>query len=220
MSDNVAGQLTKSFDGAEAIAQEYPQYASQITAAAKTSFLQGDQWAYLAGIVAVLLGAVVVARFFPRFEREQELLAAYQAEDSASGRPGHPCRRAREPEPGVTTAPEREEPVFLEPRWPIVATLGFFIAISIVLRVAVPNRSSLGPAWLVPAVEVGLLLVLLAADPARVSGRRRWLRTARHCARRPARLRCAGVHGPADRRPGRGHQGDELGERRCSRRAH
>ncbi len=81
VSDSVAGQLTKSFDGAEAVAQQYPQYSSQITAAAKKSFLQGDQWAYLAGIVAVLLGAVVVARFFPRAEREQELLAAYQAED-------------------------------------------------------------------------------------------------------------------------------------------
>ena len=73
-------------------------------------------------------------------------------------------------------APEPEERVFLEPRWPIVATLGFFITVSIVLRVAVPHRSSLGPDWLVPTVEIGLLIVLLAADPARVSGRRRWLR--------------------------------------------
>ena len=73
------------------LAQEYPQYSSQITAAAKTSFVQGDRWAYLAGIVAVLLGAVVVARFFPRFEREQELLAAYQAEDR---RPADPDTRA------------------------------------------------------------------------------------------------------------------------------
>lgn len=77
----------------------------------------------------------------------------------------------------MTTAERnREERVFLEPRWPIVATLVFFIAISVVLRVAVPDRSSLGPVWLVPAVEVGLALVLLAADPARVSGHRRWLR--------------------------------------------
>ena len=66
--------------------------------------------------------------------------------------------------------------MFLEPRWPIVATLAFFIAISIVLRVAVPDRSSLGPVWLVPAVEVALVLVLLAADPARVGGHRRRLR--------------------------------------------
>jgi hypothetical protein len=68
-----------------------------------------------------------------------------------------------------------ERPV-LEPRWPIAVTLGFFIAVSIVLRVVVPHRSSLGPDWLVPAFEIGLLVVLLAADPARVSGRRRWLR--------------------------------------------
>jgi DHA2 family multidrug resistance protein-like MFS transporter len=81
VSDSVANQLTKSFDGADAIAQQYPQYASQITAAAKTSFLQGDQWAYLAGIGAVLAGAAIVAVFFPSFERENELLAEYQAED-------------------------------------------------------------------------------------------------------------------------------------------
>jgi hypothetical protein len=73
-------------------------------------------------------------------------------------------------------ATEPDERVFLEPRWPIVATLGFFITVSIILRLAVPDRSSLGPDWLVPAVEIGLLAVLLAADPARVSGRRRWLR--------------------------------------------
>src|SRR4051794_7862242 len=52
VSDNVAGELTKSFSSADAVAQQYPQYATQITAAAKASFLHGDQWAYLAGIVA------------------------------------------------------------------------------------------------------------------------------------------------------------------------
>ena len=46
---------------------------------------------YLAGIVAARLGAVVVARFFPRAEREQELLAAYRAEDR---RPADPDTRA------------------------------------------------------------------------------------------------------------------------------
>jgi hypothetical protein len=80
----VQSELTKSFDGAEAVAQQYPQYAQQITAAAKTAFLQGDQWAYIAGIVAVLLGAGVVAFFFPRAERERELLARYRDEDAGS----------------------------------------------------------------------------------------------------------------------------------------
>jgi MFS transporter, DHA2 family, multidrug resistance protein len=84
VSDSVAGELTKSFDGAEAVAQQYPQYASQINAAAKASFLAGDQWAYLAGIVATLIGAAIVACFFPRLELEKELLAAYQAENARS----------------------------------------------------------------------------------------------------------------------------------------
>jgi MFS family permease len=83
ITNSVQSQLTKSFGGAEAIAQQYPQYASQITAAAKTSFLQGDQWAYLAGIVAVLLGAALVFFFFPRKEQEREMLARFQREDAA-----------------------------------------------------------------------------------------------------------------------------------------
>ena len=81
VTTSVENQLTKSFDGAESTADQYPQYASQITAAAKTSFLQGDQWAYLAGIVAVLLGALLVFVCFPRVEREKTLLAEYQADD-------------------------------------------------------------------------------------------------------------------------------------------
>ena len=75
-----------------------------------------------------------------------------------------------------TTTEQGEERLVLEPRWPVAVTLGFFIAVSIILRVAVPHRSSLGPDWLVPAIEIGLLVLLLAADPARVAGRRRWLR--------------------------------------------
>jgi DHA2 family multidrug resistance protein-like MFS transporter len=81
VSDSVESQLTKSFAGAAAVAQRYPQYASQITAAAKASFLSGDQWAYTAGIVAIILGAVLVFFMFPKKDDEQRLLAAYHAED-------------------------------------------------------------------------------------------------------------------------------------------
>jgi hypothetical protein len=63
-----------------------------------------------------------------------------------------------------------------EPRWPVALTLGGFIALSIVLRVAQPGRESLGPVWLVPGIEFGLLVVLVLADPASIEGRRRWLR--------------------------------------------
>jgi MFS transporter, DHA2 family, multidrug resistance protein len=82
VTDGVASQLTKSFAGAEEIAEQNPQYASQITAAAKESFLDGADWAYTAGIVAILLGAVLVFFRFPRREDEQRLLAQYHAEDT------------------------------------------------------------------------------------------------------------------------------------------
>src|SRR5215203_261433 len=84
VSDNVQGELTKSFSSASAVAEKYPQYAAQITAGAKQAFLDGDQWAYVAGIVAILLGAAIVFFFFPKKEDEQRLLAEYNVQDTAA----------------------------------------------------------------------------------------------------------------------------------------
>jgi len=75
-------------------------------------------------------------------------------------------------------AGEGDEPTFVEPRWPVALVVATFIAISVALRIAVPNRESLGPHWVVPAIEMGLLVCLVLADPAHVAGRRRWLRRA------------------------------------------
>jgi hypothetical protein len=72
----------------------------------------------------------------------------------------------------------REEPRFVEPRWPVALALATFIAISITLRVVEPDRPSVGPRWLVPAIEFSLLVLLIAADPARIAGHRRWFRRA------------------------------------------
>jgi MFS family permease len=85
VNETVQNELTKSFSSAEATAEQFPQYTSQITAAAKQSFLDGADWAYTAGIVAVLLGAVLVFFLFPGKEGEERLLERYQAEDE--GRP-------------------------------------------------------------------------------------------------------------------------------------
>jgi MFS transporter, DHA2 family, multidrug resistance protein len=84
ITDQVQAELTKSFSSAADTAQQYPQYQSQIVAAAKSSFLQGDDWAYIAGIVAILLGAVLIFFLFPKKEQEEELLARYHAEDTAA----------------------------------------------------------------------------------------------------------------------------------------
>jgi MFS transporter, DHA2 family, multidrug resistance protein len=97
ITDSVQSQLTKSFDGAEAIAQEYPQYSSAITAAAKTSFLQGDAWAYSAGIAAVLIGAVIVFFLFPKKDDEERLLESYRVLDQAA--PGPAAVTPTEPGP-------------------------------------------------------------------------------------------------------------------------
>jgi MFS transporter, DHA2 family, multidrug resistance protein len=81
ITDEVQAELTKSFSSAVDTAQQYPQFESRIVAAAKSSFLQGDEWAYVAGIVAILLGAALIFFLFPTREREAELLAHYHAED-------------------------------------------------------------------------------------------------------------------------------------------
>jgi MFS family permease len=87
ITDNTATQLTKSFAGAEDVAEQHPQYADAITAGAKSSFLDGADWAYTAGIVAILLGAVLVFVLFPKKDDEERLLAQYHAEDTSAAEP-------------------------------------------------------------------------------------------------------------------------------------
>ncbi|HET7053743.1 MAG TPA: MFS transporter [Solirubrobacterales bacterium] len=82
VTENVEGELTKSFSSAANLAQEYPNHASQIVEAAKASFLKGDKAAYIAGVLAVGLGAALVFFLFPKKDEEQALLAHYAAEDA------------------------------------------------------------------------------------------------------------------------------------------
>ena len=85
VSSSVQSELTKSFASAADTAKRYPpNVQDQIVAAAKASFLHGDQWAYLAGIIAVLLGGALVWFMFPKREAEQQQLAAYAAQDAAA----------------------------------------------------------------------------------------------------------------------------------------
>jgi hypothetical protein len=81
ITDSTQAQLQLSFASAENLAKQNPQYASQITSAAKSSFLDGDNWAYVGAMVAILVGMALVFFFYPRKEREEELRAGYHASD-------------------------------------------------------------------------------------------------------------------------------------------
>ena len=82
ITTSVQNQLTKSFAGAEAIAAQYPQYATPDPAGAKASFLDGDRWAYLAGIIAVLSARRSCSSLFPSSDEERRLLESYHEEDT------------------------------------------------------------------------------------------------------------------------------------------
>jgi Na+/melibiose symporter-like transporter len=97
-------ELTKSFSSAADTASRYPaSVQDNIVAGAKTAFLQGDQWAYTAGIGAVLVGAILVFLCFPKKREEEELLARYHAEDTT--------------QPARPTSPESAQaPILVLPR--------------------------------------------------------------------------------------------------------
>ena len=83
ISDSTEATLTKSFSSATNLASSYPpQTADAIIAGAKSSFIDGQDWAYFAGLLAILLGAVLVFFMFPRQQREEELLVEYNQQDS------------------------------------------------------------------------------------------------------------------------------------------
>ncbi len=68
-------------------------------------------------------------------------------------------------------------PRVVEPRWPVGLAVAVFIALTLVLRLSLPHRLSIGPDWLLPSVEFVLLIALLTADPARIGhSRAKWLR--------------------------------------------
>ena len=91
VTDATQAQLQLSFASAEDLAQQNPQYASQITAAAKQSFLDGGDWAYVGAMVAIAAGMALVYFFYPRHEREEELRAGVPRQ-GRRGRAAGPTR--------------------------------------------------------------------------------------------------------------------------------
>jgi hypothetical protein len=77
-------ELQLSYSSAADLANQYPQYSTQIIAAAKASFLHGDQEAYAAGLIAVLIGGALVFVRFPKKQDEERLRAEYHSEDAVA----------------------------------------------------------------------------------------------------------------------------------------
>jgi len=108
MTSTFGALLTAGYASAmgAALAGTSPR-ASQITAAAQSSFLQGDQWAYLAAMIAVVIGMALVFRFFPTKERENELRL-----------PTTPGTRGRTGRDTRARLNAREAPPVAQPGWP------------------------------------------------------------------------------------------------------
>jgi EmrB/QacA subfamily drug resistance transporter len=85
ITSSVQNTLTKSFSSAEAVAKQYPHYSSAIIAGARSSFVSGSDWSYVAGIIAIVFGAGLIFFMFPGKLDEKRLLAAYHAQDTHGG---------------------------------------------------------------------------------------------------------------------------------------
>jgi hypothetical protein len=75
---------------------------------------------------------------------------------------------------GAATA-EAPEETLGESRWPPAAALVVYIAFTVTTRLWLPGESAVRVPWLVPSLEVALLVALVAGDPARLARRTRWM---------------------------------------------
>jgi hypothetical protein len=91
VSATTQSQLQLSYASAADLAAQYSQYSDQIIAAAQSSFLAGDQLAYAAGFIAVVIGALLVFFVFPRKMEEDRLRATFVTEDAGAAPAGDPA---------------------------------------------------------------------------------------------------------------------------------
>ena len=83
VTENVEGELTKSFSSAADLASPVPAATpNRSSPPPRPPSCRATSWAYSAGIVAVLLGAALVFFFFPKRDEEEALLERYHAEDT------------------------------------------------------------------------------------------------------------------------------------------
>ena len=83
VTDSTQSELTKSFSSAAALAEQNPKYADQIIAAAKSAFLDGDQWAYTAALSPSCSARSSSPRCSRAATRSRSCSQQYHAEDDS-----------------------------------------------------------------------------------------------------------------------------------------
>jgi DHA2 family multidrug resistance protein-like MFS transporter len=84
ISAEVVTQLTKSYSGAESVAAQYPQYSTQIVAAANESFITGQKWAFFAGLVGMIVGTTLVWFGYPDKDEEAAMFERFATIDASA----------------------------------------------------------------------------------------------------------------------------------------
>ena len=86
---------------------------------------------------------------------------------------GHPARAPLSPAADAAT-----ETLLGESRWPPVAAVVVFMVLNIAVRIWLPGEAAVRLPWLLPVIEVVLLVVLVTSDPSGLDERRRLHRVA------------------------------------------
>ena len=73
----------------------------------------------------------------------------------------------------MASEPAAEDLVVGEPRWHMASA----VVAAIVLTILMPDDLRLGPNWLLPLIEGGLLVALIVGDPGKIDRRSAPLRT-------------------------------------------
>lgn len=87
MSEQVSDELTNSFTSAEAVAQNYPDYATQITTAASQAFTDGKSVAIGVAFLMTVIGLVLVLARFPGKTAEEAYYEKIAASEPTTGEP-------------------------------------------------------------------------------------------------------------------------------------
>jgi hypothetical protein len=85
ITNQVADELTSSFTSASDVAQQYPQYSTDILSAASQAFTDGKSIAIVVALAMTLIGLALVLVRFPGKSKEEAFYDHIAASEPSSG---------------------------------------------------------------------------------------------------------------------------------------